>query len=87
MIMDRQGNLYGTTANGGASNYGTVFELSKRGGQWVETNLWSLDWTDGSVPLGGVVLQNGNLYGTAWKGGIYADCEYDGCGTVFEITP
>jgi len=82
--MDKHGNLYGTTTAGGSNGDGTVFELSKRGGHWVETNLWSLNGADGSAPYGGVILVNGNLYGTALVGG---DCGGDGCGTVFEIVP
>ena len=31
LIFDAQGNLYGTTYNGGASSNGTVFKLTKSG--------------------------------------------------------
>jgi uncharacterized repeat protein (TIGR03803 family) len=35
LVLDTQGNLYGTTGNGGASNYGTVFKLDKTGKETV----------------------------------------------------
>jgi uncharacterized repeat protein (TIGR03803 family) len=38
LIADRAGNLYGTTQNGGASGWGTVFKLSPSG---TETVLYS----------------------------------------------
>ena len=72
LIGDAQGNLYGTTANGGASQVGTVFELSPpatNGGAWTETVLYNFGnytndartpWTWGS---GLAVDGNGNLYG------------------------
>src|SRR5271170_4718798 len=44
LIFDSQGNLYGTTFEGGASGKGrgTVFELSPTsGGSWKETVLYS----------------------------------------------
>src|SRR5258708_22857241 len=31
LVRDQSGNLYGTTADGGANGKGTVFELSSRG--------------------------------------------------------
>ena len=34
LVLDTQGNLYGTTGNGGASNYGTVFKLRQRLHRW-----------------------------------------------------
>ena len=39
LAMDASGNLYGTTAQGGANAGGTVFKLSKRGSNWVLTPL------------------------------------------------
>ncbi|MGA8878486.1 MAG: choice-of-anchor tandem repeat GloVer-containing protein [Candidatus Korobacteraceae bacterium] len=100
LIMDRVGNLYGTTAQGGIYNNcyeglacGTVFELSPQGGGvWTETVLHSFgNGTDGQRPLVGVVMDgNGNLYGTTDSGGLYNNCDYGfgaGCGTVFKLSP
>ena len=48
LIMDRAGNLYGTTAAGGSSGYGTVFKLDTSGN---ETVLYSVTGTpDGANP-------------------------------------
>jgi uncharacterized repeat protein (TIGR03803 family) len=84
-IFDGQGNLYGTTSNGGASLAGTVFELSpQQDGSWTETQLYSFKNinNDGNYPEAGVIFDgNGNLYGTTTGGGSA------GSGTVFEVSP
>src|ERR1700720_1884215 len=41
LVMDKSGNLYGTTYSGGTYNLGTVFELSKVNRVWTETVLHS----------------------------------------------
>lgn len=85
LTFDVHGNLYGTTASGGASGRGTVFELQPAaGGSWTEKVLhnFSNDGTDGYTPYAGVVLDAaGNLYGTTSAGGTYNH------GTVYEVTP
>ena len=77
--LDKAGNLYCTTFYGGASNFGTVFEVTSSG---TEKVLWSFGTgADGANPLAGVILDtNRNLYGTTEYGGVY------GKGTVFELT-
>ena len=87
LIFDPQGNLYGTTSNGGASAYGTVFKLDSAGKQAV---LYSFTGAvDGGAPFAGVIRDpQGNLYGTAIRGGTFGgSCGTAGCGTVFKITP
>jgi len=86
VIMDRRGNLYGTTFYGGLNDQGTVFELtppSINGGNWTESVLWSfgkIGGPDGYWPTAGVTIDaRGNLYGTTPYGGAY------GQGIVFEI--
>ena len=100
LIMDKQGNIYGTTALGGTSadfadlinGVGTVFELSPPGaggGAWTEQVLWNFEnnGTDGFSPVGGVVIDpNGNIYGTTEYGGPYSDEPYYG-GTAFKLAP
>jgi uncharacterized repeat protein (TIGR03803 family) len=97
LIMDKTGNLYGTTcglygfAEGSSVTNspctGTVFELSppaNDGANWTETNLWSFSnkGTDGYAPTGGVIMDaDRNLYGTTGAGGTYSE------GTGFELTP
>ena len=84
LIFDAAGNLYGTTASGGTSNLGTVFELTPtNGGGWTEHVLYSFaGGLDGAYPYSGLVFDGaGNLYGTTSGGGA------SGAGTVFELTP
>ena len=86
LVFDHAGNLYGVTALGGASRFGTVFELSLSGGQWSETVLYAFTGAaDGGQPFGGLAIDSaGNLYGTTSVGGLRS---YGQAGVVFEITP
>lgn len=81
LIRDGSGNLYGTTEDGGASGYGTVFRLTPTG---QETVLYSFRGErDGAFPFGGVTRdKSGNLYGTTSAAG--ASHYY---GTVFRLNP
>jgi len=80
LVLDGQGNLYGTTSGGGDSGYGTVFEVAK--GSNTITPLASFNGTNGANPEAGLVMDGqGNLYGTTSAGGA------SGYGTVFELTP
>jgi len=89
LIVDANGNLYGTTWEGGKSSpecktgCGTVFELSpKTRGGWTETILHSFNDKDGVLPEASLIFDaSGNLYGTTFLGGK------DGAGTVFELSP
>jgi len=86
VTINAAGNIYGTTNAGGASNYGTVFELIRNAdGTGTEQVLHSFDPNsggDGSEPAGGVILDaSGNVYGTTAVGGAYS------AGTVFKLTP
>lgn len=76
--LDSSGNLFGTTRDGGASGYGTVYEIVK--GSSVVTTLASFTNTNGSVPWSGVSLDSsGNLFGTTQYGGV------NNYGVVYEI--
>ncbi len=87
VVLDAQGNLYGTTWGGGEVGRGTVFKVDTTG---QETVLHSFArgtvFGDGFAPKGGVVLDaQGNLYGTTYLGG-YIPCNTPvGCGTVFKV--
>ena len=82
LISDKAGNLYSTTAGGGANNYGTIFELTPSKGIWTEAVLHSFTGSDGSYPSAGLIIDNaGKLYGTTEEGGT---TDY---GVVFELTP
>jgi uncharacterized repeat protein (TIGR03803 family) len=80
LISDSNGNLYGTTYNGGANGEGTVFELNPTTS--ALTTLYTFAGPDGAYPyLAGLTINSsGNLYGTTSTGGA-------GYGTVFELDP
>ena len=80
LVQGSDGNFYGTTAAGGANDYGTVFRVSPGGS---ETNLYSFIGppNDGGAPYAGLVQgSDGNFYGTTSKGAA-------GGGNVFRISP
>ena len=85
VIVDHQGNVYGTTYYGGSNGYGSVFKIDTTG---TLTILHSFDYSpDGAYPTGALLLDSaGNIYGTASQGGD-SNCGFFGCGTVFKITP
>jgi uncharacterized repeat protein (TIGR03803 family) len=75
LLLDAQGNLFGTTSAGGANDFGTVFELHA-GADSVST-LFNFDKTDGHSPLGSLISDgHGHLFGTTELGG-----------SIFELSP
>jgi uncharacterized repeat protein (TIGR03803 family) len=82
LVFDQAGNIYGTTAQGGDSGLGTVFELQRSGDGWTEHILYSFhSQSDGTLPVSGVIFDNsGNLYGVTTSGGTMNS------GTVFELS-
>ncbi len=80
VLMDENGNLFGTTSFGGANGDGTVFQLDTSGN---ETVLHSFTFaTDGTAIISPVIMDShGNLFGTADEGGP------NGNGTAFEVSP
>ncbi|MGC2108392.1 MAG: choice-of-anchor tandem repeat GloVer-containing protein [Candidatus Korobacteraceae bacterium] len=87
LTFDAAGNIYGTTAYGGAGcsgfgGCGVVFELSRSGGGWTESVVHQFAGPDGQTPYSGVIFDSaGNLYGTTTSGGD------DGGGTAYKLTP
>ena len=78
VVQGPDGTLYGTSAQGGINNDGTVFKIQTNG-----TGLTVLkEFTnspDGQNPQAGLVLSGSALYGTTRGGGAY------GLGTVFAV--
>jgi uncharacterized repeat protein (TIGR03803 family) len=91
LIQASDGNLYGTTYNGGAnsspnclsnSGCGTIFKITTSG---VLTTLYNFcglpNCVDGNQPEAGLVqATNGTFYGTTYSGGTM------GVGTVFSLS-
>jgi uncharacterized repeat protein (TIGR03803 family) len=63
VTFDGSGNLYGTTEEGGASDLGTVFQLSPTGAVWTESVIHSFSVADGEYPVTGLTIIGGVLYG------------------------
>ncbi len=86
-LIDVNGALYGTTAEGAASpssNVGTVYRISTSG---QEKAIYGFGVpNDGRYPTAELVYDHGLLFGTTQTGG-YGGC-YSGntCGTVFGVT-
>jgi uncharacterized repeat protein (TIGR03803 family) len=74
-------NLFGTTFNGGAFGYGTVFKLTSSGETVLHDFNSAFPTLDGSYPYASLVLRKGILYGTTTLGGT------SNLGTVFSIAP
>jgi uncharacterized repeat protein (TIGR03803 family) len=72
LSLGTDGNFYGTTQNGGANNYGTIFQLTSSG-QFNSLYSFFCDATgcsDGAHPTVGLVQgTNGAFYGTTVTGG------------------
>jgi uncharacterized repeat protein (TIGR03803 family) len=79
LVEGTNGNIFGTTVQGGSHDHGTVFEVTSTN-QYIV--LDSFDYLRGS-PFAGLALANdGNLYGTTiGPGGV------ENGGTIYEITP
>ena len=85
LIFDQTGNLYGAAASDGATNGGTVFELTPSGSSWAFNLLYSFVGASGQFAQGPVANlafdSAGNLYGTTHGAGTYI------YGSVFKLTP
>ena len=84
LVADANGNLYGTTSQGGSFGAGTVFKLAPPatlGGTWTESVLYNFTGgVDGAHPYAGLAQDStGHFYGTTNRGGVF------NFGTVFRL--
>ncbi len=86
LMVGADGNFYGTTYGGGASNAGTVFEITTNG---TFSQLASLGVTNGANPdVTLVQAADGSFYGGTKYGGPYPNTTSGGTGygSIFQIT-
>jgi uncharacterized repeat protein (TIGR03803 family) len=81
VILDKDGNLYGTTFDGGTNGGGTVYQLSPSNGDWNFTVLYGFTGGYGG-PYNKLTFDaEGNLYGVTNSDGA------NGLGAVFKLAP
>jgi uncharacterized repeat protein (TIGR03803 family) len=79
LLRASNGDLYGTTASGGANASGTIFRITTNG---LLTTVYSFSGgDDGSYPSGLIQAEEGNFYGTT------REELGSNAGTVFRMTP
>ncbi len=89
IVVGNDGNLYGTTTEGGGPSYGgSFFKLTPTG---KFTKLYSFcskpNCADGDYPMGLTQGSDGNFYGVTVYGGNGATGIISGYGILFKMTP
>jgi uncharacterized repeat protein (TIGR03803 family) len=87
LVMDSAGAIYGATANAGANNCGTFFQLlpSSGGGVWTENTLFDFPCASHGAISGPVAIirdpSTGIMYGTVQNGGPFYG------GWIYQMVP
>jgi uncharacterized repeat protein (TIGR03803 family) len=102
LVLDKAGNLYGTSRYGGYANNtncsggcGTVFTLVPSVNGWAHSVIYNFQGSaDGWTPHAALIMDpQGSLYGTTEGGGYYSTSTsgnaicLGSCGTIFKMTP
>ncbi len=90
VILDKAGNLYGTTTSegpkdcvAGLSGCGTIYKLSPGAKAWTFTTIHAFTYANGAYPMGSLIMDSsGHIYGSTNGGGS----TYNG-GVAFELSP
>jgi uncharacterized repeat protein (TIGR03803 family) len=77
-LISVNGLLYGVTAYGGGSGYGTVFSINPSTGKEVVLHEFQSEG-DGLLPVGNLAHRNGILYGATYTGTVFS-MKLDGSG-------
>lgn len=93
LALDRSGNLYGATSEGGdfskcSQGCGVIFELSQSSGSsWSEAVLHTFSGgSDGATSTAGIAIEaDDELFGTTTNGGDLNCNNGGGCGVVFSL--
>jgi uncharacterized repeat protein (TIGR03803 family) len=78
----QEGQLYGTTTEGGTANLGTIFKIGPFGDAYTVIHSFrGTGGADGATPKAGLIAYGSNMYGTTSAGGT------ENVGAVFRIGP
>jgi uncharacterized repeat protein (TIGR03803 family) len=84
LVLATDGNFYGTTPSGGASNDGTIFMMTPSG---TLTTLYSfIGGTNGANPTGLIQAKDGNFFGTTTFTSEAGNGRGIGNGTIFRVS-
>jgi uncharacterized protein (TIGR03437 family) len=91
LILGSDGNLYGSTINGGAfsvgGRFGTIFKITPSGSLTTLYSFCTPNCETGFAPVDLFEDSDGNFYGATSEAGNFAGNATAGAGTIFKLTP